>query len=733
MLLPRCGHSFCRPCVTLLLSANCIICPTCRTDQRVESAHRLPTEFTLLAIIAAQENSKLDNCRRHDVKLSFWCKTCGQPTCGECLFEDHPTHSHDVIRSITYVQNIKDSVHDIACKFMEALDTREQSYYRTVYTCARRIDEVLRNVTVLRKDMGEAQQLMKGIKEEDTSISTATSLAEAAKYLGLKWNIQDANFNRTQKEASERDKKVSSSEDKDDGKNEKPTKKKKKSLASQELKTDESKGEEELKKEEFVPDPVAPAFAEVEPSKDVKKKSTLRKSKTLSVFEPFSMDREITDIKEKIVELDNRERERIEVENLKRIEEEEQEELDKKEVENRELEAEKATEEVLAKVDAISKAKEAELKKKLELEEEEAKKKAAELEEKNKAADKELERLNQILKKPRGRLARKYLAEKEKVEAELALLNPTKKGDDNVKESTEKESTDTEGDAGKEKTNGEPEHKDKEDKEVKEVDEAKGGTSEDDAYAGELTLEEKEAKELAESKQGEESGSSLFEFMKEPLFTVCVEGAEGRLALLRWEPRGLHIYCHQYQQLDYDIAIKSTVLQALIPSKSPLVFLELSVGNGRPRRIYIRLWGHMRRAHNFMALCIGDQGSAFLNTKLLQTYNLNEPGERILGGDHEYNCGRGGCALLDDLEWNGDYAQPMREGLLAAAGSGQHATNSLFLICTNSDTSRNFSCPFGEVVYGLEDVGDSVRKAANKEEEIWITECGVVLEPPRLG
>ena len=59
VLLPRCGHSFCRPCVTLLLSAGCIICPTCRTDQRIEAAHRLPTEFTLLAIIAAQESSKV--------------------------------------------------------------------------------------------------------------------------------------------------------------------------------------------------------------------------------------------------------------------------------------------------------------------------------------------------------------------------------------------------------------------------------------------------------------------------------------------------------------------------------------------------------------------------------------------------------------------------------------------------------------------------------------------------
>lgn len=102
-----------------------------------------------------------------------------------------------------------------------------------------------------------------------------------------------------------------------------------------------------------------------------------------------------------------------------------------------------------------------------------------------------------------------------------------------------------------------------------------------------------------------------------------------------------------------------------------------------------------------------------------------------LGGDHEYNCGRGGCALLDDLEWNGDYAQPMQEGLVTAAGTGQTATNSLFLLCTRSDISRNFSCPFGEIIQGLDEVKDAIRKASMNEEEIWISDCGVVLEPPR--
>jgi len=199
VLLPRCGHSFCRLCVAMLLSGGAITCPTCRTEQRVEGSHKLPTEYSLLAIIAAQESEKLKNCQRHDAKVSFWCRTCNEATCGECLFEDHPTTSHDVIRSKTFISNIKDNVQDIAGKFMDALDMKEQSHYRTIFLSAMKINEAMRNIAVLRNDMNDARELMNGVRTEDLTIQTATSLAEAAKFLGLKWNIQDANY--AQKEA----------------------------------------------------------------------------------------------------------------------------------------------------------------------------------------------------------------------------------------------------------------------------------------------------------------------------------------------------------------------------------------------------------------------------------------------------------------------------------------------------------------------------------------------------
>ena len=420
-----------------------------------------------------------------------------------------------------------------------------------------------RNVTVLRKDMGEARQLMKGIKEDETSISTASSLSEAAKYLGLKWNIQDANYTRTQKEENERERKESTNdEDRDENKKQivpKEKKKKKKSLIEKEQKKKVSKELEDIKIVE-ISNEIAHNSSEAanatdidQPNKDVKRKTPIRKSKTLSVFEPFSMDKEITEIKEKIVELDNKERERIETENLKRIEEEEQEENDKKTIEIKQEEAKAAAEAAVEAVNEVMAAKDLEQKKKEEAEAEEALKKQMEIEAANKAADEDLEKLNQILKKPRGRLARKYLAEQEKAEAESAkLVSETKVTQKSLSASSVTPKKDeAKVDENIEKTNGGPENTNK-DESDNESEEAGAEGSDIDPYAGELSSEDKEKKAETDA----QDPSRIFDFMKEPLFTVCVEGAEGRLALLQWEPMGLHVYCHQYQQLNYDIAIK---------------------------------------------------------------------------------------------------------------------------------------------------------------------------------
>ncbi|KAK7013344.1 hypothetical protein SK128_020444, partial [Halocaridina rubra] len=193
VVLPRCGHSFCRPCIAFMVKKGCIVCPSCRMDQRVEGADSLPTEFSLLAISLAQQVTKQESCANHGVKLSFWCKTCNVSACGECLFEDHPMTAHQVIKSTAYVTEMKESVTNITNKFMDALDGREKRFFEKIFTCTKMINDSVRTVTVLKRDMEEARELMKGVKVVE-GISSTQALSEAAKFLGLKWNLQDVNL-----------------------------------------------------------------------------------------------------------------------------------------------------------------------------------------------------------------------------------------------------------------------------------------------------------------------------------------------------------------------------------------------------------------------------------------------------------------------------------------------------------------------------------------------------------
>ena len=168
------------------------------------------------------------------------------------------------------------------------------------------------------------------------------------------------------------------------------------------------------------------------------------------------------------------------------------------------------------------------------------------------------------------------------------------------------------------------------------------------------------------------------------------------------------------------------MLHSLLPSKSPIVFLEVSADETVIGTVFIKLWGHLRRAQNFLSLCLGNEGPSFMLTKFLQVYNFGAEGERILGGDYEFNNGRGGKELFSDLEWNGEFARPMEMGMITAAGSGQSSTNSLFLICTKSDESRNFSCPFGKITKGFEHIEKAIIAAQDKQ--VWITNCGAMIE-----
>ncbi|XP_063588387.1 uncharacterized protein LOC134765632 [Penaeus indicus] len=203
---------------------------------------------------------------------------------------------------------------------------------------------------------------------------------------------------------------------------------------------------------------------------------------------------------------------------------------------------------------------------------------------------------------------------------------------------------------------------------------------------------------------------------------------DGRQARLRWEGGRLHMYALSSRCDDPQLTLQLSVVECIL-QESPEVFLDLCAEGRRLGRIYIRLWGHLRRARHFLALCLGSLGPSFRGSKFSKVESKDKAGE-CLRVSH-YMSAEGAMSamgLMEGLEWGGDHCLPKRAGLVVAASGGKPEYDGCFDICTRDHPAKKFSCPFGEVAGGAEGM-EVVREAARHEPvtEVSISEVGVVL------
>nr|XP_053650229.1 uncharacterized protein LOC128700797 [Cherax quadricarinatus] len=154
------------------------------------------------------------------------------------------------------------------------------------------------------------------------------------------------------------------------------------------------------------------------------------------------------------------------------------------------------------------------------------------------------------------------------------------------------------------------------------------------------------------------------------------------------------------------------------------VFLELSNGQRCLGRVYIQLWCHMRRAQQFLALCLGTMGPSLVGAHFRSVSDADKERETIWCTEYASpDGGTGYRELMLDMEWDGEHRREPREGLVVAYSNDVNDYG--FGICTKGKPGANFSSPFGEVSSGLE----VVRAAVGHEPvtEVTITDCGLVI------
>lgn len=164
------------------------------------------------------------------------------------------------------------------------------------------------------------------------------------------------------------------------------------------------------------------------------------------------------------------------------------------------------------------------------------------------------------------------------------------------------------------------------------------------------------------------------------------------------------------------------------------VFLELSVGDRCLGCVYIRLWCHLRRAQQFLALCMGTLGPSLLKAKASdKVRNMI-----VFRSAVDKNNQSVSHALLTGLEWGSKHSKSEAEGLVTGLTSYDNKVydynkrcnfypnaDLAFGICTQGQTDTVLNAVFGKVVEGLEVVKEAFQH--NPVSEVTITSCGMVM------
>lgn len=172
-----------------------------------------------------------------------------------------------------------------------------------------------------------------------------------------------------------------------------------------------------------------------------------------------------------------------------------------------------------------------------------------------------------------------------------------------------------------------------------------------------------------------------------------------------------------------------TFLSFLGRDAQPEVFLDVATDEHVLGRVYIRLWGHLRRAQHFLALCIGTHGPSYRGSQFHGVAKRGSMGETLAGGRYlADDMGNSMEGQGEGLEWGGPYIREKAAGLVVGASGDKPGQDAFFHICTRAHPGKRFACAFGEVYAGMEVVHQAV--ALQPSHTLKVSECGLVL--PRL-
>ncbi|XP_063852671.1 tripartite motif-containing protein 59-like [Scylla paramamosain] len=187
LMLPACGHTFCRSCVKGLACEGVgVVCPCCRREYKDTDVDSFPINFSVEILASSTKNQQkmkpvpVNECQEHGVRYAFWCRFCEVPACGECLFDGHPRPSHAICRITDVVKEIKSRAEELV----------EQSSEETVGFLGDLLNRVVRGISDLQEAGHILQEVgrLKRTAQDSKTLSSITKAFESAK--GVRQRVQ---------------------------------------------------------------------------------------------------------------------------------------------------------------------------------------------------------------------------------------------------------------------------------------------------------------------------------------------------------------------------------------------------------------------------------------------------------------------------------------------------------------------------------------------------------------
>ncbi|XP_047469969.1 uncharacterized protein LOC125025788 isoform X1 [Penaeus chinensis] len=150
VMLPECGHTFCRHCLTSLPE---VICPVCKRLHIGKSVEDLPINFAQLGISDYLSNAKereyLEKCPEHGLPLDLWCTDSEREICTRCYFEETKRSHEQFInieqkrqKAVSIIEGRSLILSQVYLALKHSLTMERENSCRNIYT--KRLNDILK-------------------------------------------------------------------------------------------------------------------------------------------------------------------------------------------------------------------------------------------------------------------------------------------------------------------------------------------------------------------------------------------------------------------------------------------------------------------------------------------------------------------------------------------------------------------------------------------------------------